>query len=67
MLLDPPYDVPAAALDDVLAALVPALAPGAVVVVERSARGAGPTWPDGLVADGERGYGETHVWFATTS
>lgn len=67
VLLDPPYDVPAAALDDVLAALVPALAPDAVVVVERSARGAGPTWPGGLVADGERGYGETHVWFATTS
>lgn len=67
VLLDPPYDVPADALDQVLAALVPALAPGATVVVERSARGTAPTWPTGLVADGERSYGETRVWFATTS
>ena len=65
VLLDPPYDVPAAALDEVLTALAPTLAPGATVVVERSARGAAPSWPAGLVADGERGYGETRVWFAT--
>ena len=67
VLLDPPYDVPAATLDEVLDALVPALAPGASVVVERSTRGAAPSWPAGLVGDGERAYGETHVWFATTS
>ena len=66
VLLDPPYDVPADALDQVLAALVPVLAAQATVVVERSARGAAPTWPAGLVDDGERGYGETHVWVATT-
>lgn len=67
VLLDPPYDVPAEVLDQVLAALVPALAPAATVVVERSARGAAPDWPAGLAADGERSYGETRVWFATTS
>ena len=67
VLLDPPYDVPAPVLDELLAALVPALVPGATVVVERSARGAAPDWPTGLVEDGARAYGETRVWFATTS
>ncbi len=65
VLLDPPYDVPAAALDEVLAAVAPVLAPGATVVVERSTRGAAPSWPAALVDDGERRYGETSVWFAT--
>lgn len=64
VLLDPPYDVPAHELDAVLAALVPLCADEAVVVVERAARGGGPTWPAGLRALSPRTYGETTVWFA---
>ena len=62
VLADPPYALDT--LDDVLTALVDALAPGAVVVVERAARAASLRWPDGLVPDDDRRYGETHVWTA---
>ena len=34
-----------------------------VVVVERSTRGDGPTWPRGLVGDRSRRYGETTLWY----
>lgn len=62
--LDPPYDLGEPELADVLALLVPAVAPGAVVVVERSARSPEPAWPAGLERFDERRYGETVVWFA---
>lgn len=64
VLVDPPYDLADAALATVLDSLVPALAPDAVVVVERSTRAPEPTWPRGLVRFDERSYGETAVWFA---
>ncbi|NTW39439.1 MAG: 16S rRNA (guanine(966)-N(2))-methyltransferase RsmD [Cellulomonadaceae bacterium] len=70
VLVDPPYDLAEADLAEVLVALVPHLAPGAVVVVERSSRTPEPTWPapadgePGLVRVDERRYGETVLWFA---
>jgi 16S rRNA (guanine966-N2)-methyltransferase len=66
VLLDPPYDVPEAALAGVLEALVsgPWLDAEALVVVERSARSPEPRWPGGLAATVERRYGETVMWFA---
>lgn len=62
--LDPPYDLGEPELAEVLALLAPALAPGAVVVVERSARSPEPAWPADLARFDERRYGETVVWFA---
>jgi len=59
---DPPYAL--ADLDGVLCALVGVLAPGGTVVVERATRAAPLRWPDGLVPDDDRRYGETHVWTA---
>jgi len=41
------------------------LAPGGLVVLERSSRGLEPRWPDGLVREGVRRYGETVIWTAT--
>lgn len=67
VLLDPPYDVPDVTLAEVLAALVPALTPESVVVVERSARGAAPPWPDGMHGFDSRSYGETAVHFGARS
>lgn len=70
VLLDPPYDLGDAELDAVLADLVPdaaRLTPGAVVVVERSTRGAEPGWPATLRRLDRRTYGETAVWFAEPS
>ena len=62
LLADPPYALDD--LDDVLSALVAVLAPGGTVVVERTTRAAPLRWPDGLVPDDDRRYGETHVWTA---
>lgn len=64
VLLDPPYDVPAATVHGILLALVPALAEDAVVVVERSARSTAPIWPEGLADLGTKTYGETVVHLA---
>lgn len=64
-LLDPPYDLADADLAEALDALVPHLADGAVVVVERDTRTPEPTWPDRLARTADRRYGETVLWFAT--
>ncbi len=66
VFLDPPYDLPESTLADVLSLLLSHhwLAPDALVVVERSARSPEPRWPAGLLATGERRYGETKMWFA---
>jgi 16S rRNA (guanine966-N2)-methyltransferase len=60
VLADPPYATSAAEVRDVLAALVSGqwLAPGAVVVVERPARGAPEEWPTPLEGIRDRRYGE---------
>jgi 16S rRNA (guanine966-N2)-methyltransferase len=62
---DPPYALDDAALAAVLSALVEGewLAEAAVVVVERSARSAGPIWPDGVTPLQDRRYGEGVLWY----
>ncbi len=62
--LDPPYEVGDAELAEELAALVPRLVDGAVVMVERSARSAEPAWPRGIELDRRKAYGDTVVWWA---
>ncbi len=66
VIVDPPYDLPEDSLADVLRLLVLHgwLAPGALVVVERSSRTPEPRWPEGLEPCEERRYGETRLWFA---
>lgn len=65
VFIDPPYAVPDERVGEVLAALVARwLAGGAVVVVERSSRGAPMRWPEGLAQRAERRYGETTLWYA---
>lgn len=61
VFLDPPYDLGGLELAHNLEALVPRLSPDAVVVVERSARDRAPDWPDGLVLERRKDYGETAV------
>ena len=64
-LLDPPYPLSEEDLAAVLAALADDwLAPGAIVVVERSARSPEPTWPPGLERFRHKEHGETALWFA---
>lgn len=65
VLLDPPYDLPADTVDGDVAALTDGwLAPGALVVVERSARTPATAWPEGFELDMSRDYGETRVEIA---
>jgi 16S rRNA (guanine966-N2)-methyltransferase len=66
---DPPYGLADAELDVILATLAGNswLAPGAVLVVERSSRGAGPAWPEGVRAVKSRRYGEGTLWYGRVS
>ena len=62
---DPPYPLPTGDVEADLAALVSHgwLAPGALVVVERSSRDGALTWPEGLMGERDRKYGETRLWY----
>ncbi|HET9658046.1 MAG TPA: 16S rRNA (guanine(966)-N(2))-methyltransferase RsmD [Kineosporiaceae bacterium] len=66
VLLDPPYAIGEDVVAEVLSALVEHgwLAPGGLVVLERSNRGPEPRWPAGLVREDIRRYGETVIWTA---
>ena len=64
VVLDPPYELD---VDPVLAALLPWLAEDAVVVVERRTKSAPPTWPQGLVEERSRTYGEATLWYGSRS
>ena len=63
VLADPPYATPAEEVQDVLRALVAGdwLAPGAVVVVERSSREDAWEWPTPLDGLRNRRYGEAQL------
>ena len=63
--LDPPYPLSAAEVDHDLDALAGHgwLVPGAMVVVERSARTVAPDFPEGFTDVRERRYGETTLWY----
>jgi 16S rRNA (guanine966-N2)-methyltransferase len=68
VLLDPPYDLAADDVEQILAQLCTGwLARGAVVVVERGARSESPRWPAGFGAAWNRRFGDTElhraVWY----
>lgn len=60
---DPPYEVPTAEVNGVLAALDRGgwLAPGAVVLVERPVQAPELTWPAGWTGRPARRYGDTRI------
>lgn len=59
-MVDPPYDLD---VGPVLVALLPWLAPEAVVVVERRSRGPAVRWPPGYAEIRSRRYGEATLWY----
>jgi 16S rRNA (guanine966-N2)-methyltransferase len=65
---DPPYALGEDELAGVLHRLTEGwLAPDAVLVVERSSRGPGPRWPEGVQALKQRRYGEGTLWYGRFS
>ena len=62
---DPPYPLGEDALGTDLAALAENgwLVPGALVVIERSARSPEPVWPAGFEEIRSRRYGESTLWY----
>lgn len=66
---DPPYAVPDAEITAMLAALVDGrwLAPGGLMVVERSSRSGPVGWVDGVTGEHSRRYGETTLWYGRRS
>ena len=63
VFLDPPYDLGETELLHNLEALSRHLASDAVVVLERSARDREPNWPEGLVAERRKDYGDTAIYW----
>ena len=64
VFIDPPYDLGEAAVAHDLELLAPLLAADAIIVVERSSRSPEPSWPEGIVPERRRDYGETTLWWA---
>ncbi len=62
---DPPYALGEQQIAVLLQALCTPrwLAPDAVVVVERAARGAGPEWPETMDVIKNKRYGEGVLWY----
>ena len=64
VFIDPPYDIAEDDMTTVLSCLGPWIGPDALVVVERSTRAPAPTWPDFLVLEDQRTWGETVAYLA---
>jgi 16S rRNA (guanine966-N2)-methyltransferase len=65
VFMDPPYPTPDEEVDETVARLPGDwVVPGGMVVVERSSRSRGPTWPAGFSDTRHRKYGETTLWYA---
>lgn len=62
VFIDPPYELGEAELTEALEALVPHLAPEAVVVIERGSRSPAPIVPESLEPLRRKAYGETIVY-----
>ncbi|MBY6411157.1 16S rRNA (guanine(966)-N(2))-methyltransferase RsmD [Rhodococcus sp. BP-252] len=69
VMADPPYAVSDAAVEKMLQDLLAGnwLAPEAVVVLERSSRSPETAWPDGLVPEKVKKYGETRIEIASVA
>lgn len=63
VFVDPPYAMPNEQVSELLEALSPKLAEGAVVVVERSSRDPEPVWGEGLYCFSTRQHGETVLYY----
>ena len=66
VFLDPPYDVPTATVESLLAGIAEhGVAERGLVVVERSARDRAPAWPSSFTDTWEKNYGETTLYYGS--
>lgn len=63
VFVDPPYAMSNEQVSELMRALTPKLASGAVVVVERSSRDPEPVWGEGLYCFSTRQHGETVLYY----
>ncbi len=63
VFIDPPYELGLAELGHTLDALVPLLAPDAIVVLERGARTPAPVLPAALELERTKEYGDTVLYW----
>lgn len=63
VFLDPPYDLDEHELTHALQLLIPSLAPGATIIIERAGRSPQPTLAAGLEHARHRTYGDTVLWW----
>ena len=61
---DPPYDLPEAELASVIEGAAQLLVFDGLLVVERSSRSPEPVWPEFMVRDQHKVWGDTAVWSA---
>lgn len=61
--LDPPYELGNTELVLALEVLIPRLADGAIVMLERGSRMPVPAWPDGLRLERRKAYGDTTLYW----
>lgn len=67
VFIDPPYDVSEPELSATLTLLVPLLADGALIVIERASRSPAPVLPEGVESVRSKKYGDTTLWWASPS
>lgn len=64
IFMDPPYSMTDEQLVPVLEAAVPRLVDDGILLVERDKFAGEPPWPEGLVLDDEKTWGDTVIWSA---
>ena len=66
---DPPYDLPDDAVHADLLALLSGgwMGSGALIVIERRARGVAQVWPEGIQPGTHKRYGDTALWYGHAS
>ncbi|MFC6324721.1 RsmD family RNA methyltransferase [Microbacterium koreense] len=67
VFIDPPYDLTDDALATTLALVAPLVGEDADVIVERAKRSTAPVLPDRLAPTRSRTYGDTTLWWSSTT
>ena len=67
IFMDPPYEFPEHVISRTLERILPVLAGGGLLILERSGRSPAPTVPAALTANRSQRYGDTVLWWYTAT